>query len=200
VSGVSSISKSEFDPNSDIDESITRITKSVFKYGIDIPLTVTQDDGTKSSYGEVSIPPGLVPIGWSVVISPVNQTDLDKPKPYSTSDSCGGGDRHESEEPEIRSIAFNMVILDDRGRQRPLQELLDKSKSGQGLGITLTYSMPQSQRMQLRDLKFIFLEEGDDSWRVSAEDIEITGNNGFGNISTTVNHLTSKKVIAALRN
>jgi len=138
---------------------------------------------------EISIPPGLIPVGWSVVISPVNNTDLKKPKP--SSDNCGGD--QQSSDVEINSIAFNMVILDDRGRERSLQQLLERSRDGQGLKITLAYSMTDSERKNFRvnDLKFIFLEEGDKSWQVSSEDVDITGN-GFGNITTTINHLTSK--------
>jgi len=187
------ISKGDFDPNVEIDKTTTQITKEEFKQGIDIPLTVTQGDNQKS-YGEISIPPGLIPVGWTVVISPVNQTDLDKPKPSSSSGNCDNKeDQETTSDRGIKSIAFNMVILDNRGRERSLRQLLESSNTGQGLGISLTYSMTKSDRkdFNVKDLRLIFLEEGDESWQVSGEDVEITGN-GFGNFTTTINHLTSK--------
>jgi len=185
------ISKGAFNPDSQIDKSTTQITKEAFKDGVEIPLTVT--DGKETSlYGTISIPPGLIPVGWTVVITPVNETDLDKPKP-STSSDCDK-EKGNSSGGEIRSIAFNMVILDDRGRQRSLQELLQKSKSGEGLGITLAYSLTGTDQKKFNtdDLKFIFLQEGDDAWQLAGDQVTISGSGeGFGNISTTVDHLTS---------
>jgi len=135
----------------------------------------------------------LIPVGWRVVISPVNQTDRNKPKPSSSSDNCDDKKEDTTNDEAIKSIAFNMVILDDRGWERSLQQLLEHSKTGEGLRITLTYSLIESELKDHneKDLKFIFLQDGDESWQVSDEDVEITGET-FGNISTTVYHLTSK--------
>jgi len=186
------VSKEEFEPDSVIDRSVTTVTKKLFVEGFDIPLTVTRDN-QQSTYGVVSVPPGLIPVGWAVVISPVNQTELDKPKP---SDDCGEGQTDNGGSAErIRSIAFNMVILDNRARERSLQELLQRDRSGEGLGISLTYSLTKSERERFsaKDLRYIYLEEGGDSWQLSSDQVKISGvSDGFGNISTTVAHLTSK--------
>jgi len=186
------ITKPNFNSKSEVDKTETGITKAEFKEGIDIPLIVTQRDNKKRwSYGEISIPPGLIPVGWTVAISPVNETDLHKPKP--SSGKCDNKGQETESIGGIKSIAFNIVILDNRGRERSLQQLLERSKTGQGLGISLTYSMTDSDRKDFneKNLRFVFLQEGDESWQVSGEDVDITGN-GFGNISTTVSHLTSK--------
>ena len=185
------VSKDDFDPDSVIDKSVTTVTKKLSEEGFNIPLTVTRGN-QQGVYGVVSGPPGLIPVGWTVVISPVNATDLNKPQP---SDHCG--DVHKTGNNGIgddsRSIAFNVVILDTQGRERSLQELLQR-ENGEGLGISLTYSMTESERdrFSAKDLRYIYLEEGGDSWQLSSDHVDITGGrDGFGNISTTVSHLTS---------
>jgi len=150
-------------------------------------LTVAGDE-SGAVYGTIVIPPRLIPVGWTIKITPVNESELEKPKPKS--DGCAKVDE---EEQKVDSVAFNMVILDQRGRERSLQKLLERDKSKEGIQITLAYSLTKAQRKTFNpdDLKFIYLQEGDDSWKLSAEDVTVSGK-GFGNITTTINHLTSK--------
>lgn len=139
-------------------------------------------------YGSIVIPPELIPVDWTVKITPVNDTELEKPKPEVT--GCGS-DKVDEKDQQVDSVAFNMVILDSKGRQRSLQKLLERNH-GDGIEITLAFSLSKSQRDQFNsnDLKFIYLQEGDESWQLSTEDVTVSGN-GFGNITTTINHLTS---------
>jgi len=196
------VAEQNFKPNSQVDKSTTKITDNVFIEGVEIPLTVsssrTGGKQTSSTYGSISIPPKLIPVGWSVLITPVNETETKKPKPSSSNDSCGSSSTDDGEEDtgQFSSLAFNMEIEDERGHQRSLQELLSRSDNSEagGIEITLSYSMTRSQREQFdpSEMKFVYLETGDTEWKLSNEDVRLSGDGGFGNISTTVNHLTSK--------
>jgi len=187
------VEEKDFDPEAPIQPTKTVITEETFKTGVTIPLTVSGGDQPGAVYGTIVVPPRLIPVGWTIKITPVNESELEKPKPKSSSDNqCDS--TIDEEEQRVDSVAFNMVILDQRGRERSLQKLLEREHSKEGIRITLAYSLNKAQRKSFSpdDLKFIYLQDGDESWKLSADDVTVSGK-GFGNITTTISHLTSKK-------
>jgi len=181
------VTERDFRYNATVRKSSTRITKQLFKDGFDV-LLVEENSGTV--YGTVHIPSELIPIDWYLIISVVNETDWEKPKP-ELKNVCGDNSDFET----AVAIQFKMVVLDSNKDLRSLQELFDHRGQGKdGITITLVYSMTRSQRQDdcdSKDLVFIFLEEGGDSWQLSQDKVEATGT-VFGNVSVTVKHLTSK--------
>jgi len=153
--------------------------------------------GKEGIYGLVTVPPGLLPVGWSITLSQLNETDLEKPKPAEK--SCHSPSKESQAQEGLVTVAFDMVIRDDQGRERPLQDLLKEAKPGseaaKGLGINLIYFLTPEQRQILNqgdgELKYIYLDNGDESWNLLGEETSTKGGS-FGNATTSVNHLTSE--------
>jgi len=165
----------------------------MFKNGVTIPILAG-----KYSYGSITIPPGLIPVGWSVTITAVDKKDLAKPKPTKDDGSggCGDSKKKDSSKDEetggIATIAFDLTIRDEDGKERSLAELLQASKT-EGIDIRLVYSISKEQqkRFSEKDLRFIYLENGDEAWNFVDGENKVSKPGSFGNISTTVDHLTS---------
>ena len=194
---VTPVTPNQFNTGAKVKPSMTLITKEMHQDGVVIPIVAGSN---KLSYGSVTIPPQLIPAGWTVTITAVNQTDLAKPKPQSSPSSQCGSDPKNAEESEgdMVTIAFDMIIRDQRGKERTLQELLKRKRHlGEGIQIKLSYSMTSEQKKLFdsdkRTMQFIYLEDGNDAWREVDSETKFSGGK-FGSVTTTVDHLTSKFV------
>eukprot|EP01102_Stenamoeba_stenopodia_P011629 TRINITY_DN3595_c0_g2_i1.p1 TRINITY_DN3595_c0_g2~~TRINITY_DN3595_c0_g2_i1.p1 ORF type:complete len:623 (-),score=111.54 TRINITY_DN3595_c0_g2_i1:206-2074(-) len=185
----------QFYSNAVLLESTTRVTESDHEDGFSV-LILFKHKQRLYLYGVVTFPPKLIPVGWVVRITAVEQDDLEKPKPGKNK-SCGEND--DDHTGQLVSIAFDLVIRDDKGHERTLQELL-KHTNEKGISIELVYALTEDQQdcfdRKKKELRFIYLEDGDDSWSF-VDDGDSIERNTFGNISTTVNHLTSFAVLLA---
>jgi len=159
-------------------------------------------------YGQIIFSSGLIPGGWTIRITAVNDTDYEKPKPVADrhhSNDCG--DQTDSSDSGagddgrvVASIAFDMTIWDPKGRERTLQELLRKQRNA-SVTIQLRYSIPKRyqkylSKKQRLSLQYIYLEDGDDAWSYLNNDATETDNqtlrsSSFGTLSTRLDHLTS---------
>jgi len=169
----------------------------MFKSGVTIPILAGE-----FSYGAITIPPGLIPAGWSVTITAVEKNDLKKPKPTKDDNSgCGDSNNKDSsddnETGELATVGFDMTIRDENGKERSLANLLQKASDTEGIGIRLVYSLTKEQQMRFseKDLRYIYLENGDEAWKFVDAENKILKPGSFGNITTTVDHLTSMSQI-----
>eukprot|EP01102_Stenamoeba_stenopodia_P018582 TRINITY_DN6835_c0_g5_i1.p1 TRINITY_DN6835_c0_g5~~TRINITY_DN6835_c0_g5_i1.p1 ORF type:complete len:945 (-),score=93.12 TRINITY_DN6835_c0_g5_i1:82-2832(-) len=196
-SGVTkTVTRSEFDlKNAELVETSVNVTKSIYRNGVKIDLIAKGRDGRKYKYGDVTVPPQLVPIGWTIDIYRVNSADLNKPKP--SKDECGSDKKKNPS--EIVSIAFNMIIRDEHGRQRSLEDLLKKQKDSKGLGLELSYFLDNKQKKDGKSLKIGYLGDKDSSWKfLDGNDSPVKDN--FGNAKGHTNHLTSFAVLLSFGN
>jgi len=193
---LSFVSENRFNENANVQTSQTYSNQKNYVTGFQIPLIATLG-GKEGIYGVVSVPPGLLPVGWSITLSQLNETELRKPKP--SKGVCDSNDKAVQQQEGLASVAFDMVIRDDQGREKSLQDLLKgvkkDSSASKGLGINLAYLLTPEQRKTLEDgkgeLQYIYLDNGDKSWSFLDEKTTAKGGS-FGNATTSVNHLTSK--------
>jgi len=135
---------------------------------------------------------GLIPRGWTIIIAPVNHTDLDKDKPERKDKE----DCNERKSSSLASIAFDMKIKDHKGRQRRLQDLLNKASNG-FVHVELSYLVPKDHRDSVHQhsarLDYIYLENGDSAWKYLKDQNEDPDEAipTFGSLSTELDHLTS---------
>jgi len=186
------VTRDEFSKNTAILGTSQKITRKDYQSGFTIDVTGPGKSGQKQpvfSYGSVRVPSGLIPVGWTVDIYSVNETDLEKPKP--TKKRCSDGNVEGSDEAEIVSVAFNLVIRDEKGRERSLEALL-KKRGKEGLGLELSYSLSKEQRSSDNSLQFGYLRDGDPSWKFLEDTQDISAKHEFGRAKGTTNHLTSE--------
>jgi len=189
---VAPVPSSQFDPqNAELTESTTTIKKSTNKNGFEINLVGTGKNGNNYSYGSVQIPPKLVPVGWTVSIYRVSKTDLKKPKP-SSKDGCGDKKKKKESSSDVVSIAFNLIIKDQHGKERSLAELMKKTNNKDGIEIELVYGLKSSQQKSDNKLRFGYLQDGESAWKYLENSDYISANKGFGKAKATTKHLTSE--------
>jgi len=190
---VEPVTKDNFDSDARVVPAAVTVTKSTANDDIDIDLVA---DGRL--YGSVRLESKLVPVDWTVTVLPVNQTDIQKPKPTSSCDESSEKESN-SDRSAIVSLAFNLIITDSKGRERLLEELLDARRSRRGIALQLTYDLRQFDARPSEDyLRFIYLRDGDSAWR-KLEDSDIAFKDDFGNATATTTHLTSTILISLLR-
>eukprot|EP01102_Stenamoeba_stenopodia_P017175 TRINITY_DN6118_c0_g1_i1.p1 TRINITY_DN6118_c0_g1~~TRINITY_DN6118_c0_g1_i1.p1 ORF type:complete len:680 (-),score=127.69 TRINITY_DN6118_c0_g1_i1:169-2208(-) len=184
------VKQNNYSPNARLEPVSTKITKSNAKKGIDIDLVATGSDQQSHIYGSVHLEANLVPVGWTVEVLPVNETDLQKPKPTS---KCG--DSNDDEESVIVSLAFNLVIKDEEGRERSLEDLLD-ARANKGIGLELSYDLSRFDTHSSRDrLRFAYLQDGDSAWKLLEDSSNIAFDDDFGSAKATTKHLTSFAIL-----
>jgi len=154
---------------------------------VTVPLLVRGKGNLFYEYGTVSIPPKLIPVGWSVEIKRVNASDQSKPKPSSKAGDCDKENKQSSQDPV--TISFDLVIKDEKGRERKLQDLL-KARESRGIELSLQYLLKDKQTNS-EALRYIYLDDGEPEWSFLDEDTK-SGNDDFGRANTTLKHLTSK--------
>jgi len=145
---------------------------------LDIDLIAAGDDGHRGIYGRIHLEPGLIPVGWTVEVLPVNETDLQKPKPSTSTCGDSNGEAAQAQSAVV-SLAFNLVIRDSKGRKRSLEELLNARKNS------------SHNRDRLR---FGYLRDGDSAWQHLEDNSDVEFEGDFGNATAVTKHLTSKDI------
>jgi len=192
--GIQPITKSQFDlEHYQLVEDSLNITKDINQQGVKFEIIATGKNGKKYAYGSVSVPAHLIPVGWSVEISRVEHSDLEKPKP---STNCEGSDNDNTLKSQIVSLAFDLIIRDQHGRQRSLEALLKGENESKGLELELSYLLENHEK-DGNQLRMGYLGDGDSSWKY-LDDKPSTVSDVFGRKKGTTNHLTSNFGLIAL--
>jgi len=90
-----------------VSKEAVQVTTKLNEDGFIIPLT-----RSGKLFGLVTVPSGLIPVGWTILISPVSDEDLkkDTPSQHSECDTKSKKNHDKPEEQKFVSLAFDMKI------------------------------------------------------------------------------------------
>jgi len=188
-------------PLSDIKpiEFTFNVTKSRSHRGFKLPLNGKAKDRSRHQYGTVVVPPNLLPSGWAIQILRVPEEDLHKQK--SGTNECNGdndNDQSSGEDVDVVSVPFQMIILDKKGRERSLQEVMNRyegsARKKKELELQLLYEFNSKQARKDGKLQFGYLESGDDHWKLFENHQVDSKKDRRGVAKVKTDHLTSKLI------